>query len=187
MRTDEAISAGPDHRFAEGTRRLPRLAVVFARGLDRRLFRGGPILQTCQQPPQSRLDPLPLVAVQPVLHRGIAGQLGQNSVAGGHLRQMQFRFNADPLEGLQLLRRQRIVEIFGDRVGVFREAATIRLGGADRGPPHSRADAFHQMGRHHAGRNLPAKFLLLIVGKHAVEPGQQCSERETHGAAPGRC
>ena len=106
-------------------------------------------------------------------------------MAGGHFRQMQFRFNADPLEGLQLVRRQCIVEIFGDRVGVFREAATIRPGSADRGPPHSRADAFHQMGGHDAGRNLPAKLLLLIVVKHAVEPGQECSEGETHGAALG--
>ena len=104
VRTDEAIPAGIDQRFAEGTRRLPRLAVVFARGLARGLFRGGPIQQTCQQPPQSLLDPLPLVAVQPVLHHGIAGQLGQNSVAGSHLRQMQFRFNADPFESLQLVR-----------------------------------------------------------------------------------
>ena len=73
MRTNEAIPPGNYHRFAEGTRRLPRLAVVFARSRARRLFRGGPVQQTCQQPPQSLLDPLPLVTVQPVLHRGIAG------------------------------------------------------------------------------------------------------------------
>ena len=73
VRTNEAIPPGNYHRFAEGTRRLPRLAVVFARSRARRLFRGGPVQQTCQQPPQSLLDPLPLVTVQPVLHRGIAG------------------------------------------------------------------------------------------------------------------
>ena len=139
------------HRIADGVRRFPRLVVAVAGGFRRPMFRCSPILQACQQAPQPLLNPLPLIAVQPVLHGRIAGQLRQQSVTGGHLRQMQFRLDADPFEGLQLVGGERVVEIFSHGVGVFRETAAICFGCADRSPADCRADAVHEVRGHHAG------------------------------------
>ena len=54
----------------------------------RNLFRGGPILQARQQSQEPLMDPLPFLLVEPLRDGGIAGHLGQQAVAGGHLRQM---------------------------------------------------------------------------------------------------
>ena len=159
--------------------------MVVASGPRRRLFRRRPVLQACQQASQPLLDPLALVAVQLVLHRGITGQLRQQPVTGSHLSQMQFRFDADPFEGLQLVGRERVVQIFGHGVGVFRETAAFRFRGTDRGPADRRTDAVHEVRRHHAGRNLRPQLLLFAVGKDTVQPGQQGSECETHGSCSG--
>ena len=123
--------------------------------------------------------------MQLMLCPGIVGQLREHSVAGGHLRQMHLRLDADPFEGLQLVGGERVVQIFGHGVEVFREAPAIRFWGTDGGPSDGRTDPVHEVRRHHAGRDLRAELLLVVTGKDAIQPGQQGSEGETHGLGSG--
>jgi hypothetical protein len=108
-------------------------------------FRRSPIVDTSQEPEQPVVDQLTFFHVQSVLDGGITGDLGEQTVTGRHLRQVQLRFNADPFEGLELLRGERVVEVFSDGVGVFGESSTIRPGRANRGPADGHSDPLHEV------------------------------------------
>ena len=111
----------------------------------------------------------------------VGGRRGEEVVAGGHLGQMHVGFDADPLEGLQFFGLERVVEILGHGVGIGGQPLAVDPGGGDRRPFHHPPDSVHQLLGRGAAQHLVAHLFLLVGRQHVVEPGQQGSNRQSHG------
>ena len=147
-------------------------------------LRGRPIFNARQQAPQPLLQVIPVFRLQPMLQSRITRHFRQQAVAGGDLCQMHLRLKTDSFEGLQLLRQERVVEVFGHGVGIFRKSSAVRLGGADRGPADSGPNPLHELRGKCTGSDLRAELLLFVPRQHSIEPGQEGSEGKSHGHAP---
>ena len=142
------------------------------------------IAERGEQAQEPLLELLPPLRIELVFQPGIVGHFGEHFMAGRHFREMHVGFDADPLEGFQKIVRERVVEILGDRVGIFRQAPAIHFWSPDRSPTDDPADAVRQMGGNLVGCHLFTQLPLLLGREHPVQPCQECSQGETHAIAP---
>ena len=113
---------------------------------------------------------------------------GEDRVAGSHLGQMHVGFEADPLEGLEPVGGEGVVEEFSHRVWIPPQPLGIDAGGGEVGIIDHRMDPFDQLPGHRAGIDLVAELTLLLRREHAVHPGKESPQGQSHrmGSVSGR-
>ena len=90
-------------------------------------------------------------------------------------------FQTDLLEIGHPIGRQRVVEVFGDGVGVQARPAVGNAGRRQPQTPQQVADAVDQVGGELALLDFLRKVLGIVRLQNAVEIGQQIAECESHG------
>ncbi len=131
------------------------------------------------------IHPLPALRID--LH-GLAQNHGEDLVARCDFGQVYFRFEADLFEVRHAVTRQRVVQIFGNRVAVQVRRSLRERRGAQPQASHHVANLVEQLCGKLAVLDLLADFLGIFGIQQAVHVGQEGSQRQSHDNAPrGRC
>ena len=101
-------------------------------------------------------------------------------MAGCHLSEVYVRFDADPFKRLQPVQRERIVEVFGYRVGIVGQSLPQHSGSRHLRPFHNPTDSRHNLLGHRAVGYLIAELFLRFGRQNIIQPCQECSECESH-------
>ena len=104
-------------------------------------------------------------------------------MTGGHLLEVRPRLDAETLECLQMLREERVVDIFRNTVGVVRNRRATCQRHVHRAVRRSLPNSIGQTRGYLAVGDHHPDDIVLFRGQNAVNPAQQRSQRQSHGTA----
>lgn len=110
----------------------------------------------------------------------------QHVMTGRRLSEVHIRFQTNPLEIANLLRRHHIIEILGYGVRVEPHACADHLGRTEPQPPHRVTRAMHQVLGKLARFDLLCQLLLVDRVENVIEIREQSAESKTHGGGGAR-
>ena len=102
-------------------------------------------------------------------------------MAGGHVGEVDVGFHAYPLECLEAIGGQGVVEKLGGRVWVVGQTAARRGWRGERWSDNHVPHPFHESGGHAARLDFFPERRLVFRAQQPVHPRQQGSHGQSHG------